>query len=250
MKQIILAAGRGARLKPLTQNVPKPLVPVFNEKSILDISMHSGYLLNNIEQTIIITGYKSSRFQEKINSYDCNVDLIKNDNYDLAGPILSVKKGIDAVANSDFILQNGDTIYSPKVFFLMCADRGPGIYIGTSRSENYDRDAMKLILDNTGTLETLGKNLQSDVDAVSTGIVSVRGEEYKKAFHETVEDIMSDSDGNPQQYWHIILGRLADRGVNINTICIDDTWWHEVDTVWDIKELWSDDLFAEIFDNY
>ena len=66
MKALILAAGLGSRLAPITDNVPKAMVPV-NGKPILAKQIEN-LLNNNVEDITIITGYKSEVIEELIRS--------------------------------------------------------------------------------------------------------------------------------------------------------------------------------------
>ncbi len=61
MKAIILAGGRGKRLRPITDYVPKPLVPLNN---IPIIDWQIKYLKNfGVDERIICTGYKAEMIQ-------------------------------------------------------------------------------------------------------------------------------------------------------------------------------------------
>ena len=61
MKAIILAGGRGKRLKPITDFVPKPLVPI---KNIPIIEWQIKYLKKfNVSEVIICTGYKTKMIE-------------------------------------------------------------------------------------------------------------------------------------------------------------------------------------------
>ena len=65
MKAIILAGGRGKRLKPVTDYVPKPLVPI---KNIPIIEWQIKYLKKfGIKEVIICTGYKADMIESYLN---------------------------------------------------------------------------------------------------------------------------------------------------------------------------------------
>ncbi len=63
MKCIILAAGKGTRLNPLTDTRPKPLIPIAN-KSILEWNLDA--LTGVVDEVIIVIGYKGDMIKEKI----------------------------------------------------------------------------------------------------------------------------------------------------------------------------------------
>lgn len=106
---IILAGGKGTRLKKLTKNIPKPLLKI-NDKKFLD------YLLFDIarfgfKKIIIIAGYKGFKFKsykgKKILNTQIELFIEKKFNGTL-GAIDKVKNKI----KSDFFIFNGDTIFN------------------------------------------------------------------------------------------------------------------------------------------
>jgi D,D-heptose 1,7-bisphosphate phosphatase len=105
---IILAGGKGSRIKNLTNKTPKPLIK-FNNKPILQ------YILNyfvkfNFNKIFILAGYKGDQIYKKYNNKIINLIKIKviieKRPLDTLGALLNIKKLI----SNDFILTNGDTI--------------------------------------------------------------------------------------------------------------------------------------------
>jgi NDP-sugar pyrophosphorylase family protein len=73
MKAIILAGGRGKRLKPVTDYVPKPLVPI---KNIPIIEWQIRYLKKfGIKEIIICTGYKTEMIENHLNMKDIGIKI-------------------------------------------------------------------------------------------------------------------------------------------------------------------------------
>ena len=69
MKQIILAAGYATRLYPLTQNTPKPLLPVGNRPMIEHV-IGSTSVIGNIDHTYVVTNNKfAAQFTEWLAGY-------------------------------------------------------------------------------------------------------------------------------------------------------------------------------------
>ncbi|NIQ14833.1 MAG: NTP transferase domain-containing protein, partial [Candidatus Dadabacteria bacterium] len=68
MKAIILAGGRGKRLRPITDYVPKPLVPLNN---VPIIEWQIRYLKKfNVDEIIICTGYKTEMIEHFLDTKD------------------------------------------------------------------------------------------------------------------------------------------------------------------------------------
>lgn len=111
MNAIILAAGLGSRLKPLTKEVPKPLVKV-NGLSLIERQI---YLLKEagICEIVIVIGYMSDKFKFLEKKY--NVKLIYNNKYKEYNNIYSLYLAQDYL-NNTYILE-GD-VYLTKNLFI------------------------------------------------------------------------------------------------------------------------------------
>ncbi|MDH3489074.1 MAG: nucleotidyltransferase family protein [Nitrosopumilus sp.] len=108
MKAIILAGGRGKRLKPITDDVPKPLVLI---KNIPIIEWQIKYLKRfGINEIIICTGYK----QEMIENYLVTRKLGLEIKYSIEklplGTGGAIKKAGKMIDDKSFFVLNGDTI--------------------------------------------------------------------------------------------------------------------------------------------
>ncbi|ABK60932.1 sugar phosphate nucleotidyltransferase [Clostridium novyi] len=81
MRAIILAAGKGTRLRPLTEFTPKPLIKV-NGKPIIERQIEC-LIEKGIKEIIIVTGYLAEKFDYILEKYDyINIKLVYNENYD------------------------------------------------------------------------------------------------------------------------------------------------------------------------
>jgi len=106
IKAIILCGGKGERLRPLTNNIPKPLIKIKNEPILSHIIRHLK--MNEINDFIFATGYKS----EFIERY------LTNDRKDISfeisnsGDVDIIKRIQDAgsLINGDFLVLYGDTL--------------------------------------------------------------------------------------------------------------------------------------------
>jgi len=108
MKAVILAGGLGTRLRPLTQIIPKPLLPV-GEKSLLEIT-----ILNlkrfGFDEVILATNYKSDLFESYFgdgSKFGIKVTYSKEkEPLGTAGPLLLVKDKL----TEPFLVMNGDIL--------------------------------------------------------------------------------------------------------------------------------------------
>ena len=108
MKAIILAGGRGRRLKPITDYVPKPLIPINN---IPIIEWQIKYLKKfDISEVIICSGYKTKMIENYLKKKKLGIKInfsIENKPLGTGG---AIKKAGKKIKDKSFIVINGDTI--------------------------------------------------------------------------------------------------------------------------------------------
>ena len=109
MKAIILAGGRGKRLRPITDKIPKPLIPI-NNKPLIERTIK--YLKKyGITEIIISSGYKSNlieKFLKKKKNFGCNIIFsIEKTPLGTGG---AVRKALRFVDEESFVVLNGDIV--------------------------------------------------------------------------------------------------------------------------------------------
>ena len=106
LSAILLCGGEGMRLRPLTKNLPKPLIKI-NQKPILFYIMR--HLLDSgVKKFYIATGYKSKKIEDFMKNQfaDVSYKIINSGKADLMRRIKDCVKYIE----NDFIVCYGDTI--------------------------------------------------------------------------------------------------------------------------------------------
>lgn len=111
-RAVILAAGFGDRLMPITLNTPKPLIRV-NGKRIID-TMLDGLIQKGIHEIYIVRGYRKEQFDQLLYKYP-DLHFVDNDDYRETNNISSILKVKDYLENAyvlegDLILKNPDLI--------------------------------------------------------------------------------------------------------------------------------------------
>ena len=108
MKAIILAGGFGKRLKPITDYVPKPLVPI---KNIPIIDWQIKYLKKfGVDEVIISTGYKKDMIENYLKSKDHNINIKYSHEKSPLGTGGAIKKAGNLIKDDTFFVMNGDII--------------------------------------------------------------------------------------------------------------------------------------------
>ena len=116
---IILCGGKGERLRPITNDVPKPLVKINNKPILHYVIEHLKKF--NIGNINIASGYKSSVLKRYIseNKYDINIDIYDSGDVDIIKRI----QDILAVVQKDVIVLYGDTISNVDITDLISNHR-------------------------------------------------------------------------------------------------------------------------------
>ncbi len=115
-RAIILAAGKGERMRPLTNTTPKPLLKVFGQP-ILEHSIEQ-LLKKGITEIYIIVGYLSEQFNYLTEKY--GVTLLKNDMYETCNNISSLFVARDHLKNA--VVMDGDIWISDENTLLTAFD--------------------------------------------------------------------------------------------------------------------------------
>ena len=108
MKAIILAGGRGKRLKPITDYVPKPLIPI---KNIPIIEWQIKYLKKfGISEIIVCSGYKTKMIENYLNNKKLGIKITFSVEDKPLGTGGAIKKAGKKIKDKSFLVINGDTI--------------------------------------------------------------------------------------------------------------------------------------------
>lgn len=118
MKAVIMAAGKGTRMLPLTLNTPKVLLEICGKPFLY-------YLLKNLEKAgvddiAIIVGYKKEMIKEFVERYGFNVRLIEQEEQKGTGHALGLARGF--AAGKHFLVVNGDNLWSADDIRSVCND--------------------------------------------------------------------------------------------------------------------------------
>lgn len=154
MKALILAAGLGSRLAPLTDNCPKSLVKV-NEKPILFKQIDN--LRNNcIYDITIISGYKAEILENAVKNNYPDVNVIRSVDYASTNNMYSAYIAKDIICGNDFLMMNADVFFDETVITELLkfeADNAIVTDIGT-----YFDESMKVVSKN-GRLVEISKSV-------------------------------------------------------------------------------------------
>jgi choline kinase len=232
MKVIILSAGQGTRLLPLTAKIPKCLLEIHG-KTILEWQI--GELQKcGIDQITVVTGYGAEKVDDLIQQrYEGQkIKTHYNPDYATTDNLVSCWKARKEM-NEDFILLNGDTLFEAAVVRTLLASPVNPVTVTINHAESYDADDMKVSLANT-RLVNISKEIPADkVHGESIGMILFRGD-GPKIFRQGLEKALNDTTIVCRWYLSVIDAIAQEE--TVLTCSIKGLQWCEVDYVVDLKK--------------
>ena len=187
MKALILAAGFGSRLAPITDNCPKSLVPV-NGKPIL-MKQIENLLENGVSDITVVSGYKAEILEAAVKERYPEIKIINSVDYATTNNMYSAYLGKDTFYGEQFLMMNADVFYDASVIkaLLACeAENAIVTDIGT-----YIEESMKVI-EKDGRLTEIAKTITEE-DALGCSIdVYKFSPEGGKAFFDKCAEYIED----------------------------------------------------------
>jgi 2-aminoethylphosphonate-pyruvate transaminase len=167
MQAVILAAGSGTRLRPLTENLPKGLIQV-GEKTLLEYSL-DGLKQKGIDEVIIVAGFKSELLQKKFsNNYNgLRITYIFNHEYARTGSMYSLSKAKDSIKDKDILLLESDLLFDSKAVRIALNSQFKDLILVADISNSGDE--VYICVDNNHRLTALGKNISEDMKKNAVG---------------------------------------------------------------------------------
>lgn len=145
MKALILAAGIGTRLAPITDNYPKCMTEVVDGITIIEQQIKS-LLKNNISDITIIIGYKADILNAYLKSIYKDVKVIENKEYKNTNNMYSAYLGYENIKNDDFIMMNADVFFDSKVIQTLIENNNSNCII--TDIGTWNEESMKVVEEN------------------------------------------------------------------------------------------------------
>ena len=231
---ILMAAGLGTRMRPLTDQTPKPLIKV-HEKPMIE-TIIEGLRTRKIDQFIVVTGYKSEQFDYLPAKYE-NLVTVFNKDYESVNNISSIYTVSDLLmkTGSDVFICEADLyIKDPSIFQT---DLDQSCYFG--RMVPGHSDDWVFDLDENGRIIRVGKYGDDCFNMV--GVAYFRKEDANK-----LGKMIREAYGQPgyeSLFWDDVVDRnLNDLDLNIHEIKTGQII--EIDTVEELKAVNSSRISA------
>jgi choline kinase len=229
---ILLSAGQGSRMLPLTAERPKCLIE-FSGRTLLEWQVEM-LARGGIRHIDVVTGFMTDMVDDVIARIDdprVTITTRFNPFFKVAdnlGSCWIVREQMDR----DFVILNGDTLVSEAIVRRVLQDRDWPIAVTVDVKPSYDSDDMKVEREGE-KLVHIGKTLTAaQSNAESIGFLAFRAEGVE-LFRETVRKAMRTPEG--VQHWYLkVIDSIAPTG-KVGTVSIEGEEWAEVDFLNDIE---------------
>jgi len=232
MKVIILSAGQGKRLLPLTAETPKCLLPIHG-KTLLEWQIDALHQCG-VDNITVVTGYRAEKVDEVLQrSYGRGrVKTLFNSAYAITDNLVSCWAARQEM-QEDFIILNGDTLFETNVLKRLFASPERPVTVVVDHKDIYDTDDMKVEMDGV-RLVRIGKNIAHDkAQGESIGMILFRGE-GPLLFCSALKEILNDP--NAGKKWYLSAIDDIAQSMPVWTCSINGLKWCEVDYPDDLKK--------------
>ncbi|MBL8497141.1 phosphocholine cytidylyltransferase family protein [Nitrosomonas sp. JL21] len=232
IKAIILSAGQGRRLLPLTENMPKCLLPVADQPVLA--RQIDALLAVGINHITVITGFQvaliEALLQERYNDHP-DIKALFNPFYEVADNLASCWIARDEM-NDSFLLLNGDTVIESALLQKVLNSTPAAITLSVDYKDSYDADDMKVQLGTDDWVQQVSKIVPpQQVNAESIGLLYFR-EQGAQLFRQAVEEALR----HPAELksWYLsIIDRLAKQHL-VHACSVSGFRWCEIDFIEDL----------------
>ena len=226
---MVLAAGAGRRLGEDTAELPKTLLAVDGDRTILDVAL-GNFSTIGLSEAVIVTGFASEKIEERLEELGERHGLLLhtvfnpkalewNNAYSLWCAREHFGRGV--------LLANGDTVHPASVEQVLLTYRGAGdLVLALDQDKALGEEEMKVHVTEEGLLDRINKNLDpASAQGEYIGVTMI--EPHAAVPLAAALEVTFQRD--PQLYYEDGFQELADRGGRVATAAIGNVPWVEVD---------------------
>jgi len=226
MKTIILAAGRGPRMLPLTKDTPKYMLKIC-EKSILEKQLENLQKANlKKEEVIVVTGYLSEKMESFCGKLGC-IQSLFNPFYEVSGIALTLWIAKEELKEG-FLFLYGDVLFEPRIIQELLK-RKEDICLAIKR-DNVREEAEKVI-ERNGIIKSISKEGMNGENAEFIGIAKFSVTGAKKL----IEELNYFAKINLNTSFITVINNLIEKGEEISIYDIKDAQFIDIDFPEDLE---------------
>jgi len=238
MIAVILAAGMGQRLMPLTRDKPKTLLEINNTTIIERIVINC--LNNQIKEYLVVVGHNKEKVAKECDrlaqKYDITFSVVENQDYNKTNTGVSTYLAVQKLKNKDFLIINGDNVFDEKIIENLLKSKSTAMIIDNYKQLN--KESFKISIEGS-TIKDMGK--QIDIESSSGEFIGIS--KVASADVELFGQILSKlTQEDPQQYYDIAYVNLS-RKSKVDFVYTNGLKWTEIDDIDDFN--YAKSVFVE-----
>ena len=248
MQAIILAAGKGERLYPLTRNTPKSLLDLGNGTTILEHQLDNIQKVGAVNEVLLVLGYRAEQVEAKLKGYkheSLKIKVVFNPFFAQSNNLISLWFASPYMSD-DFVVINGDNVFRYQVLAsLIEVKPEAGIVMVIDHKEKYDEEDMKVRIKGDIVTEVSKRIRPDKADGESIGMIHFRKAGARKL--KSVLSAMVRREESKKVFWLAAIQQIIDEGFPVHFhVCSPDDWV-EVDFHPDLQFARANiDRFAEV----
>lgn len=234
---LVLAAGAGRRLRPYTDTLPKALVPVDGDTTILDLTL-ANFAEVGLTDVAVVVGYRKEAVYERKaeleQKYGVTLTLIDNDKAEEWNNAYSLWCARE-VLKQGALLANGDTVHPVSVERTLLDARGNGqkIILALDTVKDLADEEMKVVAETGEGVQRITKLMDP---ATATGEYIGLTLIEPEAAEELADALQTTFEKDPDLYYEDGYQEHVNRGGRIGIAPIGDVDWVEVDNHEDLEK--------------
>ncbi len=241
MKMIIVAAGQGTRLRPLTNNKPKCMVE-YKNKPIIDYILETA-LECDLQDIAIVNGYKKEILEEYLKNY--KITFFTNREFDKSNMVSTLFKA-KGFMDDDMIISYSDIVYKKEILNKLIESEADLSVVVDRKWRELWSQRMSNPLDDAETLKVkdgmiieLGKkpNSYSAIEGQYIGLLKISKKVLSKVidYYENLDkNKLYDGKGFDNMYMTSFIQMIIGGLLDVKPIFIDGGWV-EIDCINDLK---------------
>ena len=231
MQAVILAAGIGKRLRPITDRLPKALIEI-GGKTLLEHSL-DNLIENGIKEAVVVIGFQGDSIKKKIGYNYCGMDIkyVVNEEYNKTGSMYSFSKAKDII-NNEVILLESDLLYDPKAIKVLLDSNFKDCILVSKLSESGDE--VYVCVDENRKITDLGKNItrENKKNAIGELVgISKLSKEFLRGLFKEAEDCRHKKLNYHYEECTLATTRL---GSPVFAVLCNELLWIEIDNAKDL----------------
>jgi len=234
LQAIILAAGRGTRLKAKTDTLPKAMIEIAG-KPLLEYSLQA-LVENGITDVIMVVGFRHETITRRFGTQyrGLKIHYVLNDNYAGSGSMYSLALVKDIIAD-EILLMESDLLYEPRAISLLLNGGDPNAILVAGLSGSGDE--VYICANDKQEITELGKNIpvscKKNAMGELAGISIFQRKFLELVFRNAQEDFQN---GKMNYHYEECVFRTSQQSIPIRAVPGKDLAWIEVDTAADLQK--------------